>query len=144
MRESRVWTALEGNAPPWLKLTRFEVMNPPGTSDVFWTDQRTSISGWIELKYCEPNDREFVRGCIPKMRPDQPMFLRRQVDNGCPSGILLRVGPDSWFFWKAGHTHEWIKFIRSDDAFTKVTHHHAGKRPPIDMIWAHLLGSVPL
>ena len=116
MRESRVWKFLEQKLPSWVAAERFEVVHPPGMSDVFWTDIRTSISGWLELKYCEPDDREFVRGGIPKLKPEQPMFLRRQALNRVPAGILMRVGQNDWYFWRATCEHEWVQEVRSRNA----------------------------
>lgn len=122
MRESRVWKYLENKLPTGITAERFEVIHPPGMSDVLWTDTRTSISGWLELKLCEPTDREFVRGRIPKMKPEQPMFLRRQEGKGMPSGILLRVGEDMWVFWRARPDHGWVQDIRTDMARQMATH----------------------
>lgn len=121
MRESRVWKYLETRLPPYIKAERFEVIHPPGMSDVLWTDTRTSISGWLELKICDPRDRDWLRGGLPKLKPEQPMFLRRQEEKGMPSGILLRVERDQWFFWRARSDHEWVSEIRTPLARERVT-----------------------
>lgn len=120
MRESRTWQYIKDHAPSWFCIERFEVLHPPGGSDCFWTDNRdgSPISGWLELKYCEPDDREFLRGRIPKLKPEQPMFLRRQAEHGVPAGILLRVGADTWYLFRADRTHGWVNRIRSTDAMT--------------------------
>jgi hypothetical protein len=73
-------------------------------------------SGWLELKYCEPNDKQWQRGCIPKLRPTQPMFLSRQARNGVPSAILLRVGAEAWYLWVAKQEQEWSTWVRGDEA----------------------------
>ena len=138
MREALVWQALERALPDYIKATRFEVMQPPGTSDVFWTDQRTSISGWIELKSCGAEDKELVHGKIPKLRPDQPMFMRRQAENGVPCGILMRVGKDHWYFWRARPDRGWVGQIRSGYAMNMADVYHRGTRPPIEHIFVAL------
>src|SRR3954464_10078007 len=114
MKESRVWKYLSAHLPPYIQAERFEVIHPPGMSDVLWTDTRTSISGWLELKICEPNDRELARGLLPKLKPEQPMFLRRQAAKGMPSGILLRVTGDDWYFFRARSDHLWVQRIREE------------------------------
>lgn len=119
MKESRVWKYLEEHLPDYIKAERMEVMTPPGLSDVFWTDTRTSISGWLELKHCESDDSEFRRGRIPHLKPEQPMFLRRQAENAVPCGILLRAGSSDWLFWRACPSREWVEEIRSTDAIVK-------------------------
>jgi hypothetical protein len=103
MRESAVWKYLGDHLPKYIEAERFEVMTPPGMSDVFWTDTRTSISGWLELKYCEPDNAELL-------------FLRRQAAKHVPSGILMRVGPDTWYFWRASGEREWVEQVRGTEA----------------------------
>jgi hypothetical protein len=120
MRESIVWTWLKNHKPSWLAIERLEVITPPGLSDCFWTDRRTTISGWLELKYCESNDKELRAGRIPKLKPTQPMFLRRQAENGVPCGILLRVGSARWYFWKATPEREWVELVRSTEAISRA------------------------
>ncbi len=88
MREARVWDWIDKHKPEWLAIERVEVLYPPGLSDCFWTDTRTRISGWLELKFCMVNDREFKAGRIPKIKPEQPMFLVRQAKKGIPAGIV--------------------------------------------------------
>lgn len=137
MRESVVWKYLEPKLPPYIKAERFEVVHPPGMSDVFWTDTRTTISGWIELKYCDPEDRELVRGRIPKMKPEQPMFLRRQAEKGLPCGILMRIGQDRWVLWRAHAEHEWVQHVRSNQALTVFTKQwQNGEFSPIELFRA--------
>lgn len=116
MKESSVWKYLESHLPTGIAAERFEVFHPPGGSDVLWTDSRTSISGWLELKYCELNDKELLLGRIPKLKPEQPMFLRRQAQKGMPSGILMRVGKNSWYFWRSTPHHIWVERVRSNEA----------------------------
>lgn len=129
MRESRAWAYIKVNLPSWLAMERLEPMYPPGLPDTFWTVRseaevpkavgwprigpRPALSGWLELKYCEGDDREYRAGRIPKLRPEQPLFLRRHAQNGVPGGILLRVGDYKWLLWKAAPTHEWAQDIRS-------------------------------
>jgi hypothetical protein len=96
-----------------------EPMYPPGLPDCFWTYKDTEprpVSGWLELKYCLPADPAYISGRIPKLRPEQPMFLRRQAENGVPGGILLRVGDHKWLLWKATPSHAWVKQVQSTDA----------------------------
>jgi hypothetical protein len=116
VRESAVWKYLGDHLPQYIEAERIEVMTPPGMSDVFWTDTRTSISGWLELKYCEQDNAELLRGRIPKLKPEQPMFLRRQAAKHVPSGILMRVGQDTWYFWRADGAREWVERIRGTEA----------------------------
>lgn len=139
MRESRAWQYLNERRPPWLAIERLEPMYPPGLPDCFWVDGRPksyplppgvsfymgrplgeflqrTVSGWLELKYCEPDDKEFRAGRIPKLRPSQPQFLRRQAANGVPGGVLLRVGSFDWLLWVAEPDHQWIKAMCSTEA----------------------------
>lgn len=118
MRESRTWEYIRQHKPKWLDIERFEVMHPPGGSDCLWTDTRRSpaIVGWLELKYCDINDKSFLAGHIPKLKPEQPMFLRRQAEKGLPSGILMRVGIDRWYLFRARPDHEWVTLMRSREA----------------------------
>jgi hypothetical protein len=119
MRESNTWKFLNNNLPPYIAAERFEAVSPPGVSDVFWTNKVTSISGWLELKYCEADDRELRRGGIPKLKPEQPMFLRRQAENNVPAGILLRAGRmHMWYYWRAESSREWVERVRSDSALS--------------------------
>lgn len=120
MKEANVWAWFNDSRPNWLAAERFEVLSPPGLSDVFWTDKRTSISGWLELKYCAPDNKELRAGRIPKLRPDQPMFMRRQTVNGVPCGILLRVGDEKWMFWLAQPDRDWVENIRGRSAISNV------------------------
>lgn len=116
MRESRLWAWVDANKPSWLAVERIEVTHPPGLSDCFWTDRRTGISGWLELKQCEITDKEFKAGRIPKIRPEQPMFLRRQAENGVPCGLILRVIDHGFYVWRANKYHEWSNMMRSNEA----------------------------
>ena len=113
MRESRVWQWLEDNRPNWLEIERFETTLPAGTGDCFLMDTRTvpAITGWLELKYCAADERDFIRGYIPKLRPTQPLFLRRMAARGIPSGILLRAG-SQFILWRSDGTHEWSNLVR--------------------------------
>lgn len=132
MRESRVWQYLLSHLPPDLAMERVEPMYPPGLPDCFWTLRRGEppcVSGWLELKYCEPNDPDFALGRIPKLRPEQPMFLRRQAANGVPGGILLRVGEVRWCFWKASPNHEWCRVVGGREAIQRS--HNVAFRPTI-------------
>ncbi len=140
MRESNVWKRIQAQAPDWLKMERVEPMYPAGMSDVFWTDMREDgsadrvarwgLSGWLELKFCRPGD--LSSGRIPKLRPEQPLFLRRQASNHVPCGILLLeegglVYPEKWYLWKARADHEWVAFINSKEALSAPTSTWAGK-----------------
>lgn len=127
MRESRVWKRISANLPPYIEAERIEAMSPAGVSDVLWTDTRTSISGWLELKFCMSGDNAFRLGRIPKIKQEQPMFLRRQAEKNVPGGILLYVFPTNhWFFWRADPSHEWVKMIRSREAISKNDRHWEG------------------
>lgn len=110
-----MWAWVSGNRPSWLAVERVEVKYPPGLCDTFWTDKRFSpvISGWLELKYCEPNDEQYRRGYLPKLRREQPLFLRRQAENGVPCGILLRVGLERWLLWQGMSDHKWVDMMHS-------------------------------
>ena len=124
MREARVWEWLLHHSPDWLAVERIEALFPPGLADCFWTDMRDGRSGWLELKYCDPKNIEFLRGRIPKLRPEQPMFLARQVRKNVPAGILLRVGSvgmNKWYVWKASSNREWINQVRGPDAIYNAT-----------------------
>lgn len=114
MRESAVWRWVQDHPAPGLAIERLEVKFPPGLCDCFWTDTDARVSGWLELKYCEPGDKELRAGKIPKLRPAQPLFLRRQAANGVPSGLLLRVGMVGWYFWLASPEHEWANRLRTE------------------------------
>lgn len=121
MRESIVWQNILKAKPDWLEIERFEVLHPPGGSDCFFTDTRSSLSGWLELKFCKEDDREWRAGRIPKLKPEQPMFLRRQSEKGIPAGILMRYADHGWYLWTAKPDHEWVNQIRSTDARSLVT-----------------------
>lgn len=141
MRESRAWQYMNERRPPWLAIERLEPMYPPGLPDCFWTDKRPKtkyqdvpnygmwlhsvlqrpVSGWLELKYCEADDKEFRAGRIPKLRPSQPQFLRRQSANGVPGGVLLRVGSFDWLLWCAQPDHTWIKQMCGTEAIAMGT-----------------------
>lgn len=118
MKESRVWEWIDKGKPPWLAIERVEVLYPPGLSDCFWTDTRTGKSGWLELKYCEPIDKEYRAGHIPKLKVEQPMFMSRQARNGVPAGIVLRVGAIRWHVWRAPGSQIWNIQIRSREAIS--------------------------
>jgi hypothetical protein len=130
MRESRVWTYIEGHKPTWLEIERFEFQYPPGGSDCFYVDRRNSapIAGWLELKY---NANGITRDCkIPKLKPEQPIFLGRQARHDLPSGILLRSDV-SWMLWVARADRQWSTDVK------------AGLHP--DRVWEYLdfdLGSL--
>jgi hypothetical protein len=136
MKESRLWAWVNANRPLWLSIERIEVLHPPGLADCFWTDTRTRISGWLELKQCEPGDHEYKAGRIPKIRPEQPMFLRRQAENGVPSGLLLRVTGIGFHLWVATPERGWSNFMRSTDA---IDNSIFMKDPTLDTIMMHLL-----
>lgn len=116
MRESRLWEWVERKRPAWLAIERFEPMFPPGMADCFWTDRRTRISGWLELKQCDITDKEYRAGRIPKISAEQPMFLRRQAENGAPAGLLLRVVGKGFYLWIATRDREWSNMMRSSEA----------------------------
>lgn len=118
MREANVWKWLEDNKPPGLAIERVETLYPPGMSDCFFTllDSTTTapaVSGWLELKYCEPTDKSYRAGYIPKLRPTQPMFLTRQFKNRVPCGIFLRVGNEASYVFKPTGDPLWNQEIRS-------------------------------
>lgn len=136
MKESRVWKYLLPHLPTYIEAERFEVLVPPGVSDVFWTDIRSSISGWLELKYCEPDDSEFLRGGIPKLKPEQPMFLRRQAAKNVRGGILLQVGVESWYLWVSRSKHEWIQGVRSSNAIRICDRHWKAPFDPVRLFEA--------
>lgn len=159
MRESLAWQYLDRNKPTWLAIERMEPMYPPGMADCFWTDKRTrmavqlaepmrhqilppNVSGWLELKYCKPDDKEWRAGRIPKLRPEQPLFLRRQAANGVPCGILLRLGLEGWFLWRAEPTHEWVAKVRGNKAKEIGLDATMETGASLDIEWVidHLLG----
>lgn len=122
MRESRVWSWIEKNLPDKVYFERIEVKFPPGLADCFWTDARRlfNITGWLELKYCEPTDPAYRAGRIPKIRPAQPLFLSRQARQGNPSGILLRVGMNTFHVWRATGEREWNAMIQGPSAIANA------------------------
>lgn len=124
MKESQFWKWLDTNKPSWAAMERYEVMYPPGMSDVFVTNLETAISGWIELKQCTNLDDEFKAGRIPKLKPEQPMFLQRQAKKGIPAGILMRVNYSTYqevYLWRAHSDPRWVDAIRTTGARTLVT-----------------------
>lgn len=141
MRESRAWQYINEGRPSWLAIERLEPMYPPGLPDTFWTDMRPTMSlvgeplkplgkipgvhnrsGWLELKYCEADDKEYRAGRIPKLRPSQPQFLRRQASHGVPGGVLLRVGTFHWLLWPGKAEHSWVKMMCSTEAIANAVH----------------------
>lgn len=121
MRESGAWAYIAAHMPIGIGIERMEAKFPPGMADCFWTDARGefSVCGWLEIKYCEPN--ELRAGRIPKLRPDQPIFLNRQARNGVPAGILLRAGQVGyWHLWVATGAREWAVDIKGPKAFSMV------------------------
>jgi hypothetical protein len=116
MKESNVWKWIRDHKSEWLAIERVEVMYPPGLVDCFWTDKRTTISGWLELKFCKADDKELRAGRIPKLKPEQPMFLRRQAENGVPCGIILRVDDGNTYVWRAQPSRDWVEHIRGRTA----------------------------
>jgi hypothetical protein len=137
MKESvAVWQYLERHTPRYIAIERMEVMYPPGLADTFFTDKRSRISGWLELKHCKPDDKEFRAGRLPKLKPEQPMFLRRQTENGCPCGIILRVGESDWYFWRARSNREWVEAIRGRGAIGMADVSWSGSFDPAEMFEA--------
>ena len=133
MRESRVWAYLDGHLPVDVQVERIEVKLPVGLADCFWHAVVPGVSGWLELKYCEAGDREFRAGRIPKLRPEQPLWLNRKARAGIPSGILLRVGEDAgWMLWIASGRPEWANGVRSAMAVAMA-----------DRVWSGRTGPVP-
>lgn len=123
MRESRVWKWIEGHSSAFLDFERVETLHPPGMSDCFFVilASKPNVTGWLELKYCEPNDKSYLAGHIPKLRPTQPMFLTRQSRKGVPCGILLRVGDVCSYVFKPTGQPEWNQEIRSSRAISMAT-----------------------
>lgn len=141
MKESALWKWVETNRPAWLAIERLEVLHPAGLSDCFWTDRRTRISGWLELKQCEPTDPAYRAGRIPKIGPEQPMFLRRQAENGAPAGLILRVLEVGVLLWVAQSNREWSNMMRSNTAIANRTASFGihGEQVDFETIMMHLL-----
>ncbi len=141
MRESTLWKWIEANRPAWLAIERFEPRHPPGMADCFWTDRRSHISGWLELKQCSAGDREYKVGRIPKLGTEQPMFLRRQAENGAPSGLLLRIEDVGFLLWVSDGTREWPNMMRSTEAIGSQTVAFGlnGERVTLEEIMTYLL-----
>jgi hypothetical protein len=100
-----------------------EVKYPPGLADCFWHDVLLKRSGWLELKFSEPTDKEFKAGRIPKLRPAQPIWLNRQARRGVPAGILMRIGSEKsvWKLWVADGNPAWANLVNSTEAQLKPT-----------------------
>jgi hypothetical protein len=126
VRESAVWKWIVDHPSPFVAIERVETIHPPGLSDCFFTiisevSPSANVSGWLELKYCEPNDKAYRAGYIPKLRPTQPMFLTRQFKRRVPCGIFLRVGTEcSYLFTPTGEP-EWNSEIRSPRALSSLS-----------------------
>lgn len=138
MRESTLWKWMDNNRPSWLEIERFECSQPAGPGDCFVMDTRTApaLTGWLELKYCTKDDSDFRQGYIPKLRPLQPIFLRRMAARGIPSGILLRAD-NSFYLWRSDGSHAWANMVRSNQAIANATVKWADF-PPVADIWADL------
>lgn len=140
VRESNVWKWIEAGAPKWLAVERIEVMYPPGLSDCFWTDRALSRSGWLEMKFCRIDDPVFKAGRIPKLKPSQPMFLRRQAENGVPCGIVLQVDSSEWYVWRGSAARTWVTAIQSNRAIANPDAvWRNGNRPSVEEIIRVLL-----
>ncbi len=123
MREHHVWKWIQDHPSIFVTFERVETTFPPGTSDCFFTfvtegKDSWNITGWLELKYCEPDDPSYLAGRIPKLRPAQPIFLTRQRNKRVPCGIVLRVGKDRWHFWEPTGNPQWNHDIRSTRAIS--------------------------
>lgn len=121
MRESIIWDWFSRNKPVWLAATRFEAISPDGVADVFFTDKRTQVSGWLEFKYCEPDNIKYIEGLIPTIKPAQSLFLVGQAMNNVPCGILLRVGNERWHFWRVPPDRNWARDIKTVKAIGMAT-----------------------
>lgn len=119
MKESLVWAWVRRKCPDWLAIERVEPAYPPGMCDCFWTDMRDGVSGWLELKTCNILDSKYRRGYIPKLGRAQPHFIRRQVTNNCPAGIILFSDPHI-HIWRGRTEREWIDHIISNRAMDHV------------------------
>jgi hypothetical protein len=102
---------------------RLEVKTPPGLADCFWHHKLLDVSGWLELKFCEPSNDEYKAGRIPKLRTAQPLWLNRQARQGVPAGILLRVGTVNpvWMLWAATGHPEWSNMVNSTSAIANAS-----------------------
>lgn len=112
---------MEGHGSSFVEFERVETLHPPGMSDCFFIVKTEAagdlnVTGWLELKYCEPNDKAFRAGYIPKLRPTQPMFLTRQYNRRVPCGIFLRVGDACSYVFQPTGLPTWNHEIRSNRA----------------------------
>ena len=139
MKEANVWHRIESQlrGQERLAVERMEPVYPPGLSDCFWTDKQghddgdgyhVPVSGWLELKHCRTDDKVYRAGKIPKLRPNQPLFLRRQASNGVPCGILLMVEDvvsreEVWLVWRAMPDRRWVELINGKESeFAPIAH----------------------
>jgi hypothetical protein len=136
VKESNVWKYLRDHKPVYIAIERLEVIYPPGLVDCFWTDKRTRLSGWLELKFCKEDDKEFRAGRIPKLKPEQPMFLRRQAENSVPCGIFLQRGDTEWYFFRARSNREWVEHIRGRSAIASADYSWSGAFDPTELFEA--------
>ena len=82
--EAGIWAMLNTHKPNGVTAHRIEARNPPGISDVFWTEydhNRGGTSGWIELK-----------SQVTVIRKEQRIFLQSLRRDGIKAVILAEYG----------------------------------------------------
>lgn len=110
-----MWTYLRERLAKDFKLTRITDRSQEGVADVVYLHRASRIAGWLELKALSYLPTKSKLGLLgyAELRQDQSIFLNDWARNNGHAGVLLRVGLDRWYYWRALGNHSWASDIRS-------------------------------
>jgi hypothetical protein len=134
-----MWEYLQPKLKPFLHVERLTDRFNDGIPDTLWTlkpvDQQGNhkfhtdgqpLTGLLELKWLKALPKDLSTTPVLTygghgLQPAQAFWLNRWARNGGRCGILLRVGTEDWYYWRADGRPEWLKFIVSTDAINRPT-----------------------
>jgi hypothetical protein len=119
--EMRMWDVIRDKAvvPRHIHMVRItEKLNDGVPDTTFCLDDGSA--GWVELKAIDTLN--VGKTVIPWKSSAQPLWLYTWAQRGGMAGCLLRVNrTDEWYWWRAQGTFDWLKMIKTPDAFKNVT-----------------------